>query len=519
MSSRSATLLGLGVLMLAIAALAGLGRTSAAGPATTPVLAAAPTRPPVVQNRDAVRQAANLSDAFVTIAEAVTPAVVRISAEQLASPEPPEWLSRRLQEIFGSSADSSMAPADPLPPAIAGGTGFLVSSDGYVLTNDHVIADAGRITVILADKRSYVARVIGRDPTTDVAVVKIDAKDLPALALGDSDQARVGEWVIAVGNPGFDDSSTLDFTVTGGIISAKGRPLNLIPQGLAQTDPVAGSYAIEDFIQTDAVINPGNSGGPLLNLRGEVIGVNTAIASTTGFSQGYAFAIPSNLAARVMRDLITVGHVRRPLLGVQIADVTPEDADAYGLASIAGVRVDDFGEASPAQHAGIERHDVIVALDGQPVERVGQLQRLVALRAPGDTVTVSLVRWGTALEVDVPLDQAPIAEPHPQAETPTQEPRQATGIGLEIGDLDAATAGQLGYIQPGGAYVARVVPFGVADRKGVTAGDRIVAIGRDEIRTAREARSIVRATGRGEVLSLLLETAGGRTYIANLRVP
>src|SRR5690606_25910792 len=215
-------------------------------------------------------------------------------------------------------------------------------------------------TVTLVDKRTFEAEVVGRDPTTDVAVIKIDAKGLPAIPMGDSDQARVGEWVLAIGNPGFGDSRSLDFTVTGGIISAKGRPLDIIGRELQNHASPAASYAIEDFIQTDAVINPGNSGGPLVNLRGEVIGMNTAIASGTGFYQGYGFAIPINLARRVMSDLIEHGHVRRALLGINIVNVTPEDAEVFRLPEIAGALVEDFAEGSPAQRAGLQRGDVIV---------------------------------------------------------------------------------------------------------------------------------------------------------------
>ncbi|MGH7504515.1 MAG: S1C family serine protease, partial [Longimicrobiales bacterium] len=224
-------------------------------------LAAASTAPPRVAVSDpgTVRRAADLSDAFVAIAEAVTPAVVRIQSEQTAGTG--DWLSRGLRDFFGGSRDTLGEPS----PQIAGGTGFIVSADGIILTNNHVIEGADRITVGLADKRVFEASVVGRDPTTDVAVIRIDATDLPAVRLGDSDEARVGEWVIAIGNPGFEDVSVLDFTVTSGIISAKGRPLDIINQGLVTTEDAG--YAIEDFIQTDAVINPGNSGGPLVDLE------------------------------------------------------------------------------------------------------------------------------------------------------------------------------------------------------------------------------------------------------------
>src|SRR3954466_11509251 len=196
----------------------------------------------------------------------------------------------------------------------ASGSGFIVSKDGYILTNNHVVADADKVTVTLLDKRSFDAKVIGRDPTTDVAVIKIDGSNLPVASMGDDNNARVGQWVVAIGNPlGF------AFTVTAGIISAKGRPL----PGLLE-----GKYAITDYIQTDAAINPGNSGGPLVNIRGEVIGINSAIASSTGFYAGYGFAIPVTLAKQVMDDLIAYGKVRRAVIGVAIANATAADARA-----------------------------------------------------------------------------------------------------------------------------------------------------------------------------------------------
>ncbi|MGH7443566.1 MAG: S1C family serine protease, partial [Longimicrobiales bacterium] len=334
----------------------------------------APTRPPVVQNVASVRRASELSDAFISIAETITPAVVRIQAERTVSQPHQGWLPRGLNDFFGGVEGDSMLFDIP---EVGGGTGFVVSADGYILTNNHVVEGATRITVSLPDRRVFDARVIGRDPTTDLAVIKIATRGLHAVHFGDSDEARVGEWVIAIGNPGFDDASTLDFTVTSGIISAKGRPLNIIDTGLDASDD-GFRYAIEDFIQTDAVINPGNSGGPLVNLRGAVIGVNTAIATSTGYNQGYGFAIPANLARRVMKDLIEKGRVERALLGVSIVDVSPEDAEVYGLPTIAGVLVEDFAGDSPARAAGLQRGDVITAIDGAPTQRVGQLQRLVA---------------------------------------------------------------------------------------------------------------------------------------------
>jgi serine protease Do len=249
-----------------------------------------------------------------------------------------------------------------------------------------------------------------------------------------------------------------------------------------------------------------------------VIGVNTAIASTTGFNQGYAFAIPANLAARVMRDLIRIGHVQRPMLGVQIADVTAEDAQAYGLESIAGARIEDFPEQSPAADAGLERHDMIVALDGRTIDRVGQLQRLVALHSPGDTVRVEVVRWGKSHEKGIVLGQAPIGETADRAGRVTP-PAPDVGLGFEVADLDETWARQLGLRRAEGVIVSDVVPWGPGDRKGLARGDQVVSIGRTSVRNAREARNLLRAADRGDVVTLLLKTAEGRTYVANIRIP
>ncbi|MGH2708529.1 MAG: Do family serine endopeptidase, partial [Actinomycetota bacterium] len=264
------------------------------------------------------------------------------------------------------------------------GSGFIISADGYVLTNNHVVEGAEQVTIRLLDRREFKAKVVGTDPNTDVAVLKIDSKGLPPVALGNSDDARVGEWVLAIGNP---LGEGLTFTVTSGIVSAKGRALNGLPG--------RGQGSIQDFIQTDAAINPGNSGGPLVSVRGEVIGINSAIASETGFYSGYGFAIPINLARTVMNQLIESGKVHRAALGVSIADVTINDATYVGLPEIRGVVVKDIpSDDSPAKVAGIEPGDIIVAVDGKPVEYVGQLQQVIGFRRPGDVVKVEVARKG-----------------------------------------------------------------------------------------------------------------------------
>jgi serine protease Do len=509
MITRTRTALAsLGVLLIAVGTAASLDSGQSPEPV---VVAPAPSSREPSPDRAAVRRATELSAAFVAIAGEVTPAVVRIQAERSAAAE--RWLSRGLQDFFGTPRDT----ADAAIPQISGGSGFIVSENGIILTNNHVVDGADRIMVGLADRRTFEAHVVGRDPTTDVAVLRIEAGDLPALLLGDSDEARVGEWVLAVGNPGFDEASTLDFTVTSGIISAKGRPLNVIPQGLGSADEAG--YAIEDFIQTDAVINPGNSGGPLIDLDGAVIGINTAIASTTGFNQGYGFAIPSNLAREVMRDLLEHGHVRRGLLGISISDVTADDAEVYGLDSISGVLIEDFAAASPARDAGLQRHDVIVAIQGAPVERVGQLQRLIAQREPGTAVGLSVVRFGERRTFTVQLAQAPLIETAAGDRTLNGRRENRAGVGIEVADLTPALARRFGFDRAGGVVVNTVVPYSAADRKRVADGHRIISIDRTSVSSAREARSLLRRARPGAVVSLLLQTPEGRTYIANVRVP
>src|SRR5438094_4736614 len=340
-----------------------------------PVIPATAAPAPIQLSAPALKAATDFGDAFVSVAEHVKPEVVFIRAQHVERGDnqrlPPGFqdffpnLRRRPQVEQGS------------------GSGFIVSPDGFILTNNHVVAGADKVTVRLYDKREFTAKVVGTDPNTDVAVIRIDARSLPSVGFGNSDSTRVGEWVLAIGNP---LGEAFAFTVTAGIVSAKGRLLS----GLQQT-----RYSIQDFIQTDAAINPGNSGGPLVNSRGQVIGINSAIASETGFYAGYGFAIPINLARTVMDQLVKSGHVERAVMGIAIRDVTQEDADAVGLKQIAGVVVNSYtGDDSPAKKAGIQPGDVIVAVDGQPVDSTPQLQQKVAFKKPGDAVAISVLRQG-----------------------------------------------------------------------------------------------------------------------------
>lgn len=266
-------------------------------------------------------------------------------------------------------------------PAMAAGSGVIISDDGYIVTNNHVVENAVEISVTLENNEDYQAKVIGTDPTTDLALIKIEANGLQFLPYGDSDNVVVGQWVLAVGNP-----MDLTSTVTAGIVSAKARNINILRD--------ANNYQIESFIQTDAAVNPGNSGGALMNTNGELVGINTAIASRTGSYAGYSFAIPVNLVKKVMDDLLEFGVVQRGLLGIQIRDVTAQLSKEEDLQVVQGVFVADVTPGSGAEDAGIEPKDVIVAVDGKEVKNTSRLQELVAIHRPGEKVEVVLLRDG-----------------------------------------------------------------------------------------------------------------------------
>ncbi len=273
-------------------------------------------------------------------------------------------------------------------PVTGIGSGVIITADGYMVTNDHVVANSEKVTVTLNDKRQFTAEVVGSDPSTDLALLKVDAKDLPFITFGNSDAMKVGEWVLAVGNP-FNISST----VTAGIVSAKGRSMQIIPD----------NYRIESFIQTDASVNQGNSGGALVNLKGEMIGINSAIISPSGGNVGISFAIPSSIVQKVVRDLIEFGAVQRAIMGVSIADITAELAKEKDLPELGGVYVTDVNENSAAKEAGIESGDVIVQINDVKVNSPSELQEIVGRNRPGDKIMVTVKRKGNLKQFEVKL--------------------------------------------------------------------------------------------------------------------
>lgn len=328
---------------------------------------------------------------FVAVAELVTPTVVHI----ITTIKPNQGQSQQEMPMdpFGGFFKGFEFPQMPRSGA-SSGSGVIIASDGYIVTNNHVIDGATTIKVILNDKREFEAELLGHDANTDLALLKINEKNLPFALVGNSDEVKVGQWVLAVGNP-----FNLTSTVTAGIVSAKGRGLNLIRN---PRNPET-QYAIEAFIQTDAAVNPGNSGGALVATDGKLIGINTAIASENGQYAGYAFAIPSNLMKKVIDDLMKFGEVQRGLLGVQIQDVNNELADKEGLKEVKGVFVAKVNENSAAEAAGIKDGDVIIAIDGETVNSSNELQEKVGKKSPGDKVLVGLIRKGNKLELTATL--------------------------------------------------------------------------------------------------------------------
>ncbi|MDA1080837.1 MAG: trypsin-like peptidase domain-containing protein [Gemmatimonadetes bacterium] len=470
---------------------------------------------------------------FAEIAAQVTPAVVSIQAERDARPSADNRRNGRgrvpnlppgFEQFFG--------PDDPQNgPQASSGTGFLVSKDGYVLTNNHVVADMDRIRVTLTDRRQYKARVIGRDPQTDVAVIKIEGTNLPAVTIGNDDDTRVGEWVLAIGNP-----LGLDFTVTAGIVSAKGRSTPSLGRLNGDT------YAIQDFIQTDAAINPGNSGGPLINARGEVIGINSAIASQTGTYTGYGFAIPITLAKTVMDDIIAHGRVRRAIMGAAMNEVTAEDAAVNKLNEISGAKIQDFSVGdpasgitfkSPAETAGIERGDIVVAADGKKVDRVSTLQRILRKHQPGDVVSLDIVRYGDRKNFKVKLTEVPTAAPRAVvAETPPSEDSSSTGaafsnIGIRVEALTARVAEARSISDKLKGVVVTAVTRGSSAEGRLFPGDVISAMrlpNRVEILTVADLQREIGKVKAGEYISLLVyrttdfQTGATQSSVVNLLV-
>jgi Do/DeqQ family serine protease len=415
---------------------------------------------------------------FTSAAEKVMPAVVHIRSTQQAQRMQP---SRELDPFF-----EFFGPRAPQGPSQSAGSGVIINESGYIVTNNHVVQDADVVEVTLYDNRSYTAEVIGTDPDTDLALVKIEEKGLPYLQFVNSDEAKVGEWVLAVGNP-----FNLNSTVTAGIISAKGRNINILDRNTQ-----GGSTAIESFIQTDAAINPGNSGGALVELNGGLLGINTAIASPTGSYSGYGFAVPSNIVSKIVDDLIKYGVVQRGWLGVSIGTVTSQVAKEYDLSVREGAYVSGFAENSAAKTAGIKEGDVVVKIDETPIRSGTHLTEYIGLKRPGDKVIVVVNRKGKEVTVPVVLKGRGGEESIVKPETRTA----SAALGLEIEEVDVKVLKKLEL-----DHGVRVTSLGngkVARNTEMREGFIITKINDVAVKSVKEVNEILKKKNPGELITL-----------------
>ena len=444
--------------------------------------------------------AADRPDSFADQVDRLSPAVVNISTTTIVNEGPAMDMPQfppgsPFEDFFKNFGDN-----DRKRRASSLGSGFIIDDAGIVVTNFHVIENAEEITVTLSDETSFTAKVLGQDQKTDIAVLKIDPGDttLTAVPFGDSDSLRVGDWVLAIGNP-----FGLGGTVTAGIVSARGRDI--------------GNGPYDDFIQTDASINRGNSGGPLFNTDGEVIGINTAIFSQSGGSVGIGFAISSNLAKRVTKQLVEFGTTRRGWLGVFIQEVTSDIAETLGLEESGGALVSSVNENSPADIAGLEPGDVILSFDGKKIERMRDLPRIVAETDIGTTVVVEIFRGGRLSTVDVTLGELEKAElVGLVGEQPEGDAQTLDRLGFTVDDLDAELAVELGLDETlTGVVVTEVAAGSPAMEKGVEPGDIIRRFGQRRVDSAADVATSVGETvdaGRSGVL-LLIERDGRERFV------
>ena len=473
---RGAIVVSLAVLasvaLVAAAPQLGFGRTTAAKLWTD--------EPPKVSS-----QAVTAPD-WVTLAKALKPAVVNVSTKRVES---------------GPSLPPGMDPSDPFSqffrqferrphPVRSLGSGFVVNGDGYVVSNNHVVDGASEIRVKLSDGREFPAKVLGRDPKTDLALLKIEVTGLPTIPMGDSEALQVGEPVMAIGNP-----FGLEQTVTTGIVSGTGR--------------VIGGGPYDDFIQTDASINPGNSGGPLINSRGQAVGINAAIFSQTGGSIGIGFAIPVNLAKPVLTQLADGGRVVRGWLGVSIQPVTPELAKSLKLSETAGALVSSVTEGSPAAKAGLKPGDVILEFNGERVARADRLPNAVATTAVGREVPLAVVRDGNAMRLTVK-----VGEQAESREAPPEAVKTPAALGLTVEPVTPRLAREMRLRDERGVIVRDVEADSPAAEAGIRAGDVIVEVNRQAIHNAADMRRQIDRQAKGTPVLMLVHRGEGSLFVA-----
>jgi serine protease Do len=443
------------------------------------------------------------SKAFTAVAKKAIPAVVFIKVQSSALDQdnaaypygyqnPFDYFGDDFFNRFFGQPYQGSQPQKPLPQ-LSQGSGFLVTPDGYIMTNAHVVKGADKITVVLNDGKELDATLVGADSHTDVAVIKIDGKNLPCLSLGDSDSMDIGEWVVAIGSP-----FQLEASLTVGVISAKGR------QNLRITD-------LEDFLQTDAAINPGNSGGPLLNLKSEVIGINTAIVSRTGGYMGIGFAIPSNMAKNIMDQIINNnGVVTRGFLGVSLQPIDRDIADAFNLDKPEGALISEVIKDSPADQAGLKQGDIILEYNRSIVKSIGSFRNEISLMPPGSTVTLQVNRKGQILTIPVKLGQA--------TDSVASTDGIVQKIGLEVEALTPEMAKQLGYTKgEEGVVITKIKPGSPAAMAGMRPGFLVLAVNHKKVSTVAEFNDAMNNLGP-QNRALLLIRQGNTTRFYSIKM-
>jgi len=434
-----------------------------------------------------------MSRGFSEVARQAIPAVVFVTVEKSVQVQTRPWAipdpfrdffdDPFFQRFFGQPNRPEFMPPRQFRQQ-GQGSGFLITADGYILTNSHVVDGADKIRVKLHGGREVEARLVGKDPRSDIAVIKIEGNDYPFLPLGDSDAIEVGEWVIAIGNP-----FGLSESITVGIVSAKGR------SGIGLAD-------YEDFIQTDAAINPGNSGGPLLNIEGRVIGINSAIYSASGGNLGIGFAVPINMAVAIYRQILQTGTVIRGYLGVTIQDMTSDLAKSFGLEKEEGILISEVVTNSPADQAGLQSGDVILELDGKKVESVSSFRNTIALTAPGATVTLKIRRDGKDLTRKVTIGKLPDEEV--QTAAPAAPDSVAARLGIAVEPLTPQWKERLGLKEERGVVVSRVAPESPAAAFGIREGDVVLSVNRQSVASPKEfMEALERSKKTGRVLLLV----------------
>ena len=455
------------------------------------------------EEQRAIAQLKTYNTAFKAIAREVTPSVVTITiTRETDEDDPPR---RRNTPFFPFPEFRGR-----IPDRQSTGSGIVMTADGYILTNHHVAGEADQLTVTFSDNREYDAVRIGSDPRTDIAVIKIDAEDLAPATIGRSDAVEIGEWVLAIGAP-----LNLESTVTAGIVSAIGRDIDIIRD--------SRGLSIEDFIQTDAAINPGNSGGALVNLNGEVIGVNTAIATSNRSFIGYGFAVPIDLAEKVMNDIVEHGKVKRGYIGIQLTKVDAGTAEAFGLDRPKGVLITEVLANTPAAESNLRSGDIILEVDGRPVNRPNQLQSLVARKHPGDGVTLGVRRNTENLTVRVTLGETLPAELASAEDPPASSGSDASAseLGLTVRDLNATLAGEYGIqTDAQGVIVTRVSRR--ARAAGFAEGDLIFGVRqipfRQDIDTVADFERAIAKLKKGKNAAFSVNRNGNRRFLS-MKIP